>query len=132
MGSRNANRRGRVDRPEAAEVNKPILVECVTPEGLRARAEIMRKQGDESCARHLELAAAEIEKLRKPKRLDDDSVCAHSFGTAVNTDCKEMRLAFYAKAKQKDLLGYMLFDPPEAYEFAHVILKEYDELEGIK
>lgn len=37
------------------------LIETVTPEGLRARADIVRKvYGDESCARHLELAADRI------------------------------------------------------------------------
>lgn len=133
MGARNANRGGRLGRSKVAQVTSaPVFVEMVTPEGLRARATIMREVGDESCARHLELAADEITKLRKPKKLDDDSVCAHSYATALNTDGKELRLAFYANAKQKDLLGYMLFEAPEVYEFATHILKQYDTLEGIK
>ena len=40
------------------------IPETVTPEGLRVRARIMRKILDESCARHLELAADEIDRLR--------------------------------------------------------------------
>jgi hypothetical protein len=46
-------------------MNEAIVIpESVTPEGLRARADIVRKAlGDESCARHLELAADEIVKL---------------------------------------------------------------------
>lgn len=40
------------------------ILETVSPEGLRERAKIMRGYMDESCARHLELAAAEIESLR--------------------------------------------------------------------
>lgn len=36
----------------------PRLIEVVTPEGLLERAKIVRQRyGDESCARHLELAA---------------------------------------------------------------------------
>lgn len=39
--------------------------ECITPDGLRARAEIVRPLLNDSgsCARHLELAAAEIARL---------------------------------------------------------------------
>jgi hypothetical protein len=37
--------------------------EEATPAGLRARALIMSKKGDESCARHLDLAAEKIETL---------------------------------------------------------------------
>ena len=40
-----------------ADIDPPTLVECVTPSGLMKRAEIMRERGDESCARHLEMAA---------------------------------------------------------------------------
>lgn len=39
------------------------IPETVSAEGLRCRAEIVRRQGDESCARHLELAADKIEEL---------------------------------------------------------------------
>lgn len=50
--------------PEKAGPIPPARIpECVTPDGLRARADIMRERGDESCARHLELAADEIERL---------------------------------------------------------------------
>lgn len=41
-----------------------MITETVTPAGLRERAKIMRDILDESCARHLELAADEIERLR--------------------------------------------------------------------
>ena len=56
-----------LQRPTATEMNEAIHIpETVTPEGLRARADIVRKAlGDESCARHLELAADEIVKLSK-------------------------------------------------------------------
>lgn len=40
-----------------------LIPESVTPDGLIARAGIMRERGDESCARHLELAAEKIAKL---------------------------------------------------------------------
>lgn len=43
-----------------ADTNIP---ESVTPAGLRMRAQIMRWRSDESTARHLELAATEIERL---------------------------------------------------------------------
>lgn len=39
------------------------IPETVSPEGLRERAKIMRGYMDESCARHLELAADRIEEL---------------------------------------------------------------------
>lgn len=41
-----------------------MIPESVTPAGLRQRANIMRGILDESCARHLEHAADEIERLR--------------------------------------------------------------------
>ena len=65
MGEHDAGRSGGLERPTATEMNEAIHIpESVTPEGLRARADIVRKAlGDESCARHLELAADEIVKL---------------------------------------------------------------------
>ena len=67
MGEHDAGRSGGLERPTATEMNEAIHIpESVTPEGLRARADIVRKAlGDESCARHLELAADEIVKLSK-------------------------------------------------------------------
>ena len=44
------------------------IPEAVSPEGLRARAGMMRERGDESCARHLELAAEKIIKLSAPPK----------------------------------------------------------------
>lgn len=52
--------------PPKPPAELPRILECVTPVGLRARADIMRERGDESCARHLELAANEIERLTAP------------------------------------------------------------------
>jgi hypothetical protein len=129
MGTRNADSCRGLDRSEATQMT---VVESVTPEGLRARATLMRESGDESCARHLELAADEIATLSKPKKVDDESACARSYSTALDMDAKMMRVAFYAKAAQKDLLGFMLFDSSDGYEFAAHVLKNYDTLEGIK
>ena len=44
------------------------IPETVSPAGLRARADIMRGFMDESCAHHLELAAARIEQLEAALR----------------------------------------------------------------
>lgn len=44
------------------------IPETVSPEGLRERAKIMRGSMDESCARHLELAADRIEGLETWQR----------------------------------------------------------------
>lgn len=48
-----------------------MIPETVTPAGLRERAKIMRDILDESCARHLELAADEIERLRCSAATED-------------------------------------------------------------
>jgi len=42
-----------------------VIPESVSPAGLRERAKIMRGYMDESCARHLELAADKIEALER-------------------------------------------------------------------
>lgn len=47
----------------AGEVWPYEIPESVSPEGLEARARIMRQRRDEACARHLELAAAKIREL---------------------------------------------------------------------
>ena len=42
-----------------------MVAESASPDGLRERAKIMRNRKDESCARHLELAADRIDELQR-------------------------------------------------------------------
>ena len=58
MGDRNADRRGGLEGKKAEKMIQIPAV--VTRKDCCVRADIMRWQGDESCARHLELAAEEI------------------------------------------------------------------------
>jgi hypothetical protein len=54
-----------------------MIPETVSPAGLRERAKIMRENRDESCARHLELAANEVARLRKAlEEINSQAVCA--------------------------------------------------------
>ena len=57
-----------VDRPALSPPAEGEVLESVSPEGLRARASMVRDKLNDSgsCARHLELAADEIERLRTP------------------------------------------------------------------
>ncbi len=57
-----------------------MISETVTPSGLRERAKIMRGLLDEGCARHLELAADEIERLRETLQEVDRLASRHAKG----------------------------------------------------
>jgi hypothetical protein len=47
----------------------------------------------------------------------------------LDTDDKTMRLMIHRSGRP---LGYLYIDSDEAYELAHLILRKYDLLEGIK
>ena len=115
-------------KPTATEMSEAIAIpESVTPEGLRARADIIRKAiGDESCARHLELAADEIARLKARRGSDD--LEATAYGTAIEKTEKEMRLTLLRGQK---IMGYLVFPLEKVYDFGTHILRLYDELEGI-
>ena len=139
MGDRNADRRGRLEGSEAEEMR--LIPEAVTPDGLIARAGIMRGQGDESCARHLELAAEEITRLwleRAASRqsaknpLENPELQAASYSTATLDDEKKLRLTLYKNPHQQDPLGYMILVCEEIYDMSSHLMKNYDKLEGIK
>ena len=85
MGEHNAGRSGGLARATLAEMREAIPIpEHVTPKGLRVRADIVRKStGDESCARHLELAADEITRLKAKKKGDDPNLEADTYATAT-------------------------------------------------
>ena len=125
------------------------IPEAVSPEGLRARAGMMRERGDESCARHLELAADEIIKLSKDavlvgklraaatrhlskNPLEDTELEAVSYSTATLDDEKKLRFTLYKNAGQKDPLGWMIPTCEEIYDVAMHLIKNYDRLEGIE
>lgn len=132
MGKHNAGRSGGVDRPTAAQMTEFRAVpESVSPEGLMARAEFMRAT-DPSCARHLELAAEEIRKLRgqpSKKAVEDDADQATRYVTASDVKLKAGTLTLF---RDKKLLGFLIMSVEEVYEIATNLLHLYDKIEGIK
>lgn len=130
MGEHDAGRGGGLERPTAAEMNEAIFTpECVTPEGLRARAGIVRKSfGDESCARHLELAADEITRLLKKKVGDDPDLEATAYHTATEKTTREAKLTLLRGRK---VLGYLVIPCERVYDMGTHLLHLYDQLEGI-
>ena len=118
---------------------RDLIPEAVSPEGLRARAGMMRERGDESCARHLELAADEIIKLKAaaPTRqraknpLDDPELEAVSYSTATIDDEKKLRFTLYKSSGQRDPLGYMILHCEEIYDVGEHLMRNYDRLENI-
>ena len=136
MGSRDADCGRGLGGTEAPQMTG--LTESVTPEGLRSRAGIMRLNGDDSCARHLELAAAEIARLRsqvaavsQEDPLDDEAFMAKSYRIDIDNQDKTARVVFFREPKQKVVLGYMIMECEEIYYFASALLRDYDKLEGI-
>jgi hypothetical protein len=114
-----------MDRAKAAQMT------IISPEGLRVRADAMRKRGDESCARHLELAADALAGPSPRDPLDDPSFQALSFQIDTTNETRELRLAIYRDRDQKSLLGYMVLTSPEVYELGTDLIRYYDQLEGI-
>ena len=133
MGEYDAGGSGRVDRPTVAEMMEfSGMPETVTPEGLRARADIMRA-ADPSCARHLELAAEEIQKLRRQgdqKAVEDgDRLQGTRYVTATNA---KLRAATFTLYRHDDILGFMIFDAEQTYDFGNHFVRLYDKLEGLE
>jgi hypothetical protein len=118
-------------KPTATEMNEAIHIpESVTPEGLRARADIVRKAlGDESCARHLELAADEIARLTTRRPGDDPALEATGYGTATEKSTREAKLTLL---REKQVLGYLVIPCEKVYDFGTHMLHLYDQLEGIE
>ena len=119
-------------KPTAIEMNEIITApRTVSPEGLRVRAKLVRETlGDESCARHLELAADEIAKLRrKMGKSDDPELEASGYATATEKTTKEMRLTL---TRSGSVLGWLVYPVESVYDFGTHVLHLYDELEGIE
>ena len=130
MGEHDAGRSGGLERPTATEMTEAIRIpESVTPEGLRARADMVRKAlGDESCARHLELAADEIARLKARRVGDDPALEATAYSTAVE---KSTREAKFTLLREKRVLGYLVIPCEKVYDIGIHLLHLYDQLEGI-
>lgn len=113
-------------KPTTTEMREAIPIpEHVTPEGLRVRADIVRKSvGDESCARHLELAADEIDRLRadNPKRE------ATGYSSHIDKGNKEAKITL---VRGKRVLGYLVIPSEKVYDMGTHMLMLYDELEEI-
>jgi hypothetical protein len=128
MGSNDAGRSGGVDRATAQEMSEfQPIPESVTPEGLLARADLMRAT-DPSCARHLELAAEEIKKLRRqgPTNALEDPALGTRWEGRHND-----RGSTIAIFREKEMLGYFYFNPEETYDFGMHFVYIYDKLEGL-
>lgn len=121
----------KVLKPTATEMREAIQIpENVTPEGLRARADIVRKSlGDESCARHLELAADEIARLKARRPGDDPALAASAYSTATE---KSTREAKFTLLREKRVLGYLVIPCEKVYDIGTHFLHLYDQLEGIE
>lgn len=131
MGEHNAGRSGGLARATLAEMREAIPIpEHVTPEGLRVRADIVRKStGDESCARHLELAADEITRLKAKKKGDDPNLEADTYATATEQTTREAKLTLL---RGKKVLGYLVIPCENVYGLGTHLLHLYDILEGIE
>jgi hypothetical protein len=118
-------------KPTVTEMNEAIVIpERVTPEGLRARADIVRKAlGDESCARHLELAADEIARLKARRVGDDPNLEANAYGMATE---KATREAKFTLLRERRVLGYLVIPCEKVYDIGTHLLHLYDKLEGIE
>jgi len=130
MGVHDAGRSGGLERPTATEMREAIQIpESVSPEGLRARADLVRRIGDESCARHLELAADEFVRLREPKKNDPDLEATAWTWTAVEKTTHEIKLSLI---REKQVLGYLVLPAEKVYDLGDHFLRLYDQLEGIE
>jgi hypothetical protein len=136
MGENDAGRSGGLERPTTAEMSEAVTIpQSVTPEGLRARADIIRKAiGDESCARHLELAADEITKLRatgqaEKSPLEDKNLAGTSYQTEAYPKTRESRLVIY---RGKKVIGFIVLDAEETYECGKEFIRAYDKIEGLE
>jgi hypothetical protein len=131
MGVNDAGRGGGLDRPTATEMTEAITIpECVTPEGLRVRAGMVRKAtSDESCARHLELAADEIERLKATRVGDDPNLEATAYATHLERKEREVK---FTLLRGRQPLGYLVIPCEKVYDTAHHLLRLYDQLEGIE
>jgi len=105
-----------------------MIPESVTPDGLRARADIVRKAGDESCARHLELAAEEIKRLRSKHFADDPTLEATGYATAIDTHTRHGKLTLTRYGKP---MAHLVMEAEDVYELARGLMQNYDKIEGI-
>lgn len=133
MGTRNANRCGGLDRPEAAQV-----IGGVVPEGLVKRLDAMVgwEPADSPRAAAIKEAADVLRHLptrqSDEKRLDDPLFLAKGYRIDTDDSAKQMRVVVFGEHGNKRVLSYSLLEANEAYEMASAILKNYDTLEGIK
>src|ERR1700675_2222243 len=103
-----------IQKPSASEMSEYLgIPESVSPEGLVARAEIVRAK-DPSCARHLELAAEEIKRLRRQTnaKVVEPDQHATRFATNVND---RLKAATFTLFRKDDVLGFLIMDPEETY-----------------
>lgn len=133
MTNGNANRSGGLDRPAATE-----MIGGVVPEGLVKRLDTMAtwEPDDSPRAAALREAADTLRawppKQSDGKRLENPAFEINGYRVDPAENIKQMRIVFYGEHGQKQVLGHLTLDTPEAYEFAALILKNYDALEGIK
>ena len=63
--------------------------------------------------------------------LENPDCMAHGYRADLNTKDKQARLVFYKTDDHKEVLGFMLLEVNELYEFADYLLRSYDKLEGL-
>jgi hypothetical protein len=63
--------------------------------------------------------------------LDNPDCMAHGYRADLDNKNKQARLVFYKTEDRKEILGFMLLESNELYEFAEYLLRNYDKLEGL-
>lgn len=110
----------------------------IVPEGLVKRLDTMSgwEPPNSPRAEALKEAADVLRTLptiqKDGERLHDPHFQSHSYRIDSNKEEGEMRLVIFRNSGQKQVLGYMVMTTAESYELAQVVLKNYDQLEGIK
>jgi hypothetical protein len=118
-------------RASATETSEAVVIPTsVSPDGLRARAKLVREMfRDEAGARHLELAADEIVRLKALRPGEDPALEATGYSTAIEKSTLEAKVTFVRGLK---VLGYIVFSAEQVYDIGNHLLDLYDQLAGIK
>lgn len=125
-----------MDRTKTAEVKLPPG--GIVPENLCRDLEKFAawEPADSPRAIAMREAADVLRKLpvrqRDADRIDNSAFAIQSYRIDTDEESKGLRIVFYNLAGQKSILGFMELRSPAAYDFATDVLKNYDQIEGIK
>lgn len=115
-----------------------IPVAGIVPEGLVKRLDHIAtwEPADSPRAIAIKEAADTLRnmpvRMRDSARIEDERFRVKSYRIDASVEGKELRIVLFADHNQKNVCGVLTFDSTEAYEYAQLILKNYDKIEGIK